>query len=335
MSLSAPAPERAKEEAAAWFARLNTRSISAGALEEFRLWRQTPGNREAYASIEAIWRKTGALKGHPELGDAVEGALARTRKSAPAGALLVGLRSRPVTSLSIAALATLALVLGLRIFESRSDYATAVGEDRLVHLADGSQVRLDTSSEIKVHFASGVRRVELVKGQAFFQVAHDPSRPFIVQAGKTDVRATGTRFDVRRDDGVVRVTLLEGSVEVRAAQSSGPGHWALRPGQQLRLGAGLATPTTADVTAATSWTSRRITFQAVPLSTAIAEVNRYSARKVVLDAPGVGAIPVGGVFDCGDTDAFVAAVSDLQGLRAVRQADGSIHLVAASHPSAG
>lgn len=339
MSLSSPLADRAKEEAAAWFARLNTRSISAAALEEFRIWRQTPGNREAYAAIEAIWRKGGALRGDHDIDEAVSTAFARTRKSSPWKRILAALTRRPLTSFSAAAVAAVAVLAGAQLVEARSVYSTGVGEQRLVRLEDGSRVRLDTQTRLKVRFNGGVRRVELDRGQAFFEVAHDASRPFVVDAGPTDVRAIGTRFDVRRDDGRVRVTLVEGAVEVRAAEPSndaGPDRsWTLKPGEQLTTGSQPAVKRAVDVAAATSWTTGRITFHAVPLTAAIAEVNRYSKQKVELDAADVGAIPVTGVFDSGDTDAFVAAVSDLHGLRVVRQADGAIHLTAQPEPAPG
>lgn len=339
MSLSSPLADRAKEEAAAWFARLNTRSISAAALEEFRIWRQTPGNREAYAAIEALWRKGGTLKGDPDMDAAVSAAFARTRRANPWQRILAALRSRPLTSFGAAVVAAVAVFAGVQIIDARSVYSTGVGEQRLVRLEDGSRVRLDTQTRLKAHFSSGVRRVELDRGQAFFEVAHDAGRPFIVDAGQTDVRAIGTRFDVRRDDGRVRVTLVEGAVEVRAAEPSNDAapdrSWTLKPGEQLTTGSQPAVKTAVDVAAATSWTTGRITFHAVPLTAAIAEVNRYSKQKIELDAADVGAIPVTGVFDSGDTDAFVAAVSDLHGLRAIRQADGAIHLTAQPEPTPG
>lgn len=332
MSLSSPLADRAKEEAAAWFARLNTRSISAAALEEFRIWRQTPGNREAYAAIEAIWRKGGALRGDHDIDEAVSVAFARTRKSSPWRRVLAALTSRPLTSFGVATVAAVAVLAGAQFVEARSTYSTGVGEQRLVRLEDGSRIRLDTQTRLKVRFSGSVRRIELDRGQAFFEVAHDAARPFIVDAGQTDVRAIGTRFDVRRDDGRVRVTLVEGVVEVRAAEPSRDAaqdrRWTLKPGEQLTTGHAPTVQRVVDVAAATSWTTGRITFHAVPLTAAIAEINRYSAQKIELDAADVGAIPVTGVFDSGDTDAFVAAVSDLHGLLATRQADGAIHLIA-------
>lgn len=312
--------ERAEQEAAAWFARLNQRQVSLATLEAFRLWRQSPGNRSAYKAVEAQWSAMAALRDQPEVDLAVAGALAR------GGAARSG-RSR-LMSLGIggaAAAGLIAVAFGGYAFLNRGALTTGVGEQRIVQLADGSTVRLDTDSRIVLRFAAGERRVALDRGQAFFDVAHDPSRPFIVQAGDTTVRAVGTRFDVRRDGDQVRAVLVEGVVQVRTASAATV--WTLQAGQQITSGDGAPQAREADVQAATGWTSGHIVFEAVPLAAAVAEVNRYSQRKVVLDDEALAAVPVTGVFDSGDVGAFVSAVCLLHPLKAEPDSDGGVRLV--------
>jgi transmembrane sensor len=233
------------------------------------------------------------------------------------------------------ALAGLAIA-GAAIFglpQLQPAYSTAVGEQRLVRLEDGSRIRLNTDSRVRVAFSRGERRLVLARGEAYFDVAHDARRPFIVQAGDASVRALGTRFDVRRDAGQVRVTLLEGRVRVR--HDGQPRSWTLAPDQQLTLSAGGAgTTRTADGASATSWTTGRLVFHETPLAAAIAEVNRYSDRKVALDAQGLSGRLVNGVFDVGDTDSFVRGVAALIELKATATPDGSIRLQAARHADA-
>ena len=319
MARSASAHKRAREEAAAWFARLNRRSVPLQALEDFRAWRQDPKNRAAYQAVESTWRDTAALADDPEIGAALTAALARPRpsKSAPWA----------LPAAATAGLAALAAVAVMAIGPGTA-YSTRVGEQRLVRLEDGTAVRLDTDTKVAVAFHSGERRVQLMHGQAFFDVAHDAARPFIVDAGPMRVRAVGTRFDVRRDGAEAKVTLVEGIVQV---QSSGarPTGWTLRPGEQVNLG---RTPArvTADIAQATSWTSGRVIFQGLPLAQAIDEVNRYSPHKIRLEAPAVADVPVTGSFQTGDVDAFVSAVSDLHGLIAKKLSDGTIVLDASS-----
>lgn len=328
MSNLPPPSKRVQEEAAAWFARLNRRQVPLASLEAFRAWRQRPGNRAAYADVEGLWREAAELQGDAEIRKAVSSALARPAGRRGWTRAILGPGWRPALGVTAVALVGLAVAIGLQIRSAGAIYATKLGEQRLVRLEDGSRVRLDTDTRLAVRFGKGERRLRLERGQAFFEVAHDTSRPFVVEAGQTRVRAVGTRFDVRRDDGQVRVILVEGIVQVRDDAPARRAAWTLKPGEQLTTGAS-ATPRPVDVTAATSWTTGRVVFQAVPLVAAIAEINRYGAHKIRLAAPGVGQVPVTGVFDAGDTDAFVAAVSDLHDLRPSRQPDGVILLSAA------
>lgn len=329
MASPSPAPDEALiKEAAGWFARLNTRQVSSATLEAFRQWRQEPGRREAYAEVERAWRRTAVLEGDHDMGQAVDAALARGAQRR--AALHAWTRPRIAIGALVLGLAVAALGAGWAFWPALAGrtYVTGVGEQRLVQLEDGSRVRLDTDTRVSVRLGAHARRVRLVRGQAFFDVAHDASRPFVVAAGAADVRAIGTRFDVRRDAGHVRITLVQGLVEVRGP-AAGAAAVRLHPGEQVSANGALSAPRPVDLDAATSWTDGRIVFHAVPLRAAIAEVNRYSRRKIVLDAPGLADEAVSGAFDSGDIDAFVAAVSTLQGLRAEPQGDGAIHLAPA------
>jgi transmembrane sensor len=214
-------------------------------------------------------------------------------------------------------------------------YRTGVGEQRLLVLQDGSRVRLNTDSELRVRFRSGERRVILARGEGFFEAAHNPARPFVVEADGARVRALGTKFDVRRDAATVRVTLLEGRVQVaRADQAAGA---TLTPNQQLTVtGRGVGAPVATDANEVSSWTTGRLSFRNEPLDDALAEVNRYAAHKVSLDGPAtLGRQPVSGVFNVGDTPAFVAAVSTFFDLEATTASDGSVRLAPKAKSSDG
>jgi transmembrane sensor len=320
MARSASAEKRAHEEAAAWFARLSRKSVSLQSLEDFGAWRRHPANRAAYQAVEALWRESGQVAGGAAIDAAVTDALNRGKRAAgPSRVWLAGIAT--------ASLALFAMVAVLTVGRGAT-YATRVGEQRLVRLDDGTAVRLDTDSKIAVTFRRGERRVQLVRGQAFFDVAHDAARPFIVNAGPMSVRDVGTRFDVRRDGAQAKVTLVEGVIQVRGLGVSTQA-WTLKPGEQASLGR-TPTLTVADVRQATSWTSGRVVFRSLPLAQAIEEINRYSPHKIRLAAQGVADVPVTGSFETGDVDAFVSAVSDLHGLVANKSADGTIVLDASS-----
>jgi transmembrane sensor len=327
MSQADPARGRADAEASAWFARLKRRQVPLSAIEAFRSWREDPDNRAAYQRIDKTWRDAGTLGDHPASRQAVSEALRRgaTRRSRREQ------RRAWAAGASVTAAVFLVSAGGAWIYVSaRPSYATRVGEQRLVRLADGSTVRLDTATRIEVAFSGASRKIRLAHGQAFFDVAHDGARPFLVTAGPLTVRAVGTRFDVRAG-AEPSVTLVEGVVEVRR-QGPQPQSWTLRAGQQL-IAAAVAAPRPVDAVAATSWTLGRVVFENVPLSAAVAEINRYCAHKIILRAPAVAQTPVSGSFDTGDTAAFVAAESDLHDLRADKLPDGDIALEPASATS--
>ena len=317
---------RAEAEAAEWFERLRRPAVTARALKDFHAWKRSETNAAAFRRVEAGWRATGALVGHPEVQAAAREALARRP-----------LRRRrdwrqiwmPATALGALALILLAWA-DLGVFPA---YRTGVGEQRLVALEDGSRVRLNTDSVIRVAYWCDRRRVFLRRGQAFFEVAHDPARPFVVSAGGAQVRALGTRFDVRRDHGAVAVTLVDGRVRVAASRGDAA---ELAPNQQLEVTSGGLSPVQAAPADALSWTRGRLVFRDTPLSAAIAEVNRYSARKIDLaEASGLADEPVSGVFDTGDVDAFAAAVAAVYGLRPTGEPGGAIHLAPAAEDTLG
>ena len=318
---------RATSEAADWFARLGARSVTNGDVANFDAWRRDPRNDAAYAKIEALWRKAERLKGDPEI-EAVADAVVHPKAPPPPTKPVSGLKLPPATVkwTGLGILICVAAVLASQPIWRGALYVTDAGEQRVVGLSDGSQVRLDTRTRLRVRFSKTARTIELERGQAFFTVAHDAARPFLVDAGDTEVRAVGTRFDVRRDHQDVRVVLVQGVVEVRdeTAPSSPPVR--LQAGEELTPEATGMTRRLADVEAATGWTQGRIVLRSVPLSQAVAEVNRYSRDQLELEPGPIGATEVSGVFDAGDTEAFLAAVKDLHGLVPERQWNGTLRL---------
>jgi transmembrane sensor len=313
-------------EAAAWFTQLSQKSVTTAALYEFQAWRRDAANARAYAEIEATWEATKRLANDPDIQAATAEALRRRPNRARLrrrGLLGVGPFAVGATALAAVAIAVAAMWLITQIPPS---YETRVGEQRLVVLKDGSRVRLNTNSRLIVRFRRDERRVVLARGEAFFEAAHDPARPFIVEADGARVRAIGTKFDVRRDDASVKVTLLEG--RVRVLQANHPAAATLSPNQQLTVtDAGMTAPRTTDAREAAGWTSGRVIFHATPLEDAIAEVNRYADHRIELTAPTpLARQPISGVLDTGDTGAFVSAIALEFDLKSTSAPDGVIRL---------
>jgi transmembrane sensor len=311
-----------RKEAADWFARLNQRTVTTADVKGFSDWRRDPENARAFNRVEAMWEAAGALAKNPEMAsltrEAAETAGPARKRRAATGRLI-----------PIGVVGAMALALGaggfLWVSQQPTRYVTAIGEQRTIQLEDGSRIILDTGSEVAVRFTGGRRSVTLTAGQAMFDVEGDPARPFVVAAGDTRVTAIGTRFDVRRSGAGARVILVEGQVDVRR-DTADDGRWALSPGQQVTTSAARPTIATANVPASTSWTTGRLTFENTPIAEAVAEVNRYSRDPIELRDVRISSVQISGVFNAGDIDGFVAALSDLYALQATKAEDGRIVL---------
>ena len=201
-------------------------------------------------------------------------------------------RDRPV-SLALAQLDQL-------INPNASVYRTAVGERSTITLPDGSVATLNTDTVLKVAFTDTARGVRLVRGQALFEVAHNKSRPFEVYAGDRTITALGTVFDVRIDGDGVKVALVEGRVRVRPRAPRPAG---AAPAPQVVMAAGevleaqRAQPMVVrnlDVMRETSWRSGVVVFDETPLSEAVAELNRYSHERLLIDDPSIAGLHVTG-----------------------------------------
>lgn len=315
----------ADDQATNWIARLGTRTISLDTIQAFAKWREDPANAEAYRRAEQLWSRTGELANDPDIQAALDQAQRRRPRR-------FGAKQIAAAGLTTALAASLAV--GAFFWQIRGTYATEVGEQRSLQLADGSRVRLDTASKIRVRFTEGERRIELAEGQAFFEVAHNPARPFVVMTADASVTAVGTVFEVRRVGSETRVVLVSGAVDV--AQAGVPSaRQRLLPNQQTAIKSGRAKVSAIDADTATSWTDGELTFVDKPLAEAVAEVNRYLATPIVLDAPAAASTPINGVFRSGDRTAFVSAAAHLFNLKAIREADGKVRLVSSRNNAPG
>ena len=313
-------PSATEREAAAWMTRLDHAVVAQETLARFRTWREHPLNDAAFRALQTTLRQAGQLADDPQIRAAL--AEARQRRRRRPGPIAAGIAAACAGG---AALAAAGLFVGLQ--SGGDTYRTLVGVRSVIHLADGSNVQLDTDSRLRVRLGPHARRLELERGQAFFDVAHDPARPFIVTAGDLQVTAVGTRFDVRRDARAhARVVLVQGQVKVRAVADHGQRAWALTAGQALATDvAPRPSPVEDDV--ATSWTTGRLAFHDAALSDVLTETNRYSRQHIHL-APDarLTRLRVDGVFTAGDNASLTQALRDLYGLHAAPAPDGDLVL---------
>ncbi len=224
---------------------------------------------------------------------------------------------------SAAAAASVAVAAGLLSWWLAAPrYATGVGEQKLIALTDGSTVQLNTATAIGVDLQQTARQVTLRWGEAFFNIAPDPQRPFVVKAGAGEIRVVGTKFNVRVAGATAVVTVVEGHVKVSGSR----GRPASGAAMDLLAGEAVAVaPERAparqpavDPAKSTSWREGKIQFERDPLSAVIAEVNRYSEAQFAIDDPAVRALTLTGVFRTGDVDAVAFALRESYGLKTQR-----------------
>jgi len=290
--------------AADWAARIDRGPLSPGEDTRFQAWLagdvRCPG---AYARMRAIALNT-------------ERARALGTDFDPAA--FVPQASSRRTVLRAGGAIAAALLIGVagtwQMLKQRGRFITAKGESKSIALKDGSVVTLNTASEIQVNFTDALRAIELVRGEALFDVAKDKARPFVVAAGDTHVRAVGTSFIVRRLDAApVQVLVREGIVEVfRPAGGTAP----------VRLGANAmaeARPDGSDIAAHAvpavqvrrlmAWQSGQIAFEGETLAQAASEFSRYSDTRIVIDDPSLAREEIAGLFKATDPVGFARTVA--------------------------
>lgn len=323
--MNEPINRQILDEAGAWFIEFRTGSPMVSAREEFMQWlRRSPEHIRAYLDISRHYvhlpgpanvslQEADRLlqKACSRLADGVvpieEGRtglseiLARPRRRAS---------RRPLTFAVAATVLILAGVTMLYSFLQRGIYSTGAGEERTVTLEDASRLELNARTRLRVTYSPGLREVELIEGQALFQVAKDTARPFVVRTDSAQVRAVGTEFDVYRHGAETRVTVLEGTVAVQSPLASAaivsPADLLVGAGEQAvvpQQGKPKAHPTNA--VAATAWTRGELEFLEAPLAEVVDEFNRYSPRRLVLGSPSPTSVRISGIYSSADPASLI------------------------------
>lgn len=316
--------------AALWFARLQGDDVPPHDRREFERWLKADArNAAAWEDLDRTWNNLAAIERDPAFAALRADALGAGEKRPHWDRRALGLAAAGLVAAVGGGIVGKRWLSGEASRAPAADepvFSTAVGERSTFRLADNSVVTLSTDSAVRVNHWAEERRLTLLRGQAFFQVAKDPSRPFVVAAGDKRVTAVGTAFDVRMEPGKLSVTLVEGRVRI-AADAPANGHGGER---RVEMSAGsrfvAADPadwliSAVDTAKEAAWLKGRLVFDGEPLSAVVAEMNRFSERKLMLADPGLGATPVSGVFKTGQIDAFVAALKTY-GLADVGRADG-------------
>jgi transmembrane sensor len=205
-------------------------------------------------------------------------------------------------------------------------FETRHGEQQTHRLADDSVLHLNTDTAITVRYSKTERVVTLTSGEADFEVAHEPNRPFRVFAGPAEVVDLGTRFDVRLGSDSTVVTVTSGRVAVGQSAPSRSGRANPDPAvrfvqlgadQQITVaeGAWPATPVAVDAQRTTAWLHRQIMFENEPLGRVVTEFNRYAWKPIEITTPALRDLEISGVFTTDDSDAFIAFLRSLEGVQ--------------------
>ena len=295
------------DQAGHWVVRLASGDIGAAELDAFKVWlADAPEHRAAFHRERALWQS-------------LEGSKAAFASALPVPHRRVRKWARTVTprrSLAAAAAAVIVALLAPDVAVTlRADALAGTGEVRTITLPDGSTAMLDSGAAIAIRFGSAERRIDLLRGQAWFEVRHLDPRPFRVAALSGVTQDVGTAFEVSRGSdavtigvtqGVVRVTTPEGrngvrlSVQQRARYAEG--------GMVHRLAPGMANSIAA-------WRRGLIVIDERPLSDAIAEVARYRAGPTLTFADTSGGAKISGVFRIAAPDEALEALAQMGGLR--------------------
>ena len=199
--------------------------------------------------------------------------------------------------------------------QSGETYRTGKGERISFCMSDGTQITLNTDTELVLRTSWFSRRVNLLRGEALFTVAHDTGKSFEVIAVGGTIRDLGTRFDVHREDNVVSVTVLEGSVEVWTDQERDARLLGANDQISYDASGGITPIVKADAESVTAWSVGRILFRRTPLPKIFSEVARYHDVRIDVADERVNTIEVNGTFRIDDVDGLFRAIETLLPVR--------------------
>ena len=318
---------RARTQAATWLTRMG-RGLTPSRQRALESWLANPTNANEFSELRAMLDVAAELKGpvRARLVARVEAEPQRRRPSAGA-----------VWLAGVAAMAVAAAVSagGLWLWDLGylpRTYHTAIGQERTVVLPDGSVAYLNTDTRLRWVGSPANRRVQLLGGEVFFEVVHDPLRPFRILLPDSEVRVLGTRFDVyRKPDGDVRVTVLSGrvSVEGLGGGRQTPPSWVreLVADQQIEYSPlGLI----GDVHPALAanvirWREGIIETRGEPLSRFVSDLSRYTPQRIVISDPRAAQMWIGGAFSDRNVDATIDRIARIEPIT-VTHRDGALIL---------
>ena len=313
-----------RDTALGWIARFRSGSASDEDRAAFALWlAQDKNHKQAMDSMLDMWQDLASVQ--QMYSDAPEGT---PRKAAN--------QSRHWLRASVATAACIALALFIWPQNTPDTsqptyYQTALGEQLRIELDDGSTATLNTSSRLSVSFDKEQRHIDLLRGEAFFEVAKDPSRPFNVDAGSARVTAIGTAFNIYRGKQASSITVAEGVVRVTELGKTGgraPATETLHANQQLKATEqGLQTATATDVSQHTAWQRGELIASEMTLFEFARQIERYHDTRILISDSSIAAMTISGVFPLDELDPILQALQLSLGLQVISLNDNTLQLI--------
>jgi transmembrane sensor len=284
-----------REAAIDWLSRIRTGAMTRADRDAFDAWLAADeANRAAFEKAFALWRD---LKG----------------VSIPAAAAPSRQPHWPLAAATLAAMLLFYFASDLTILW-RADFATGVGQLKTVTLEDGSRIELNADTAIAKHYSNGRRHLTLLKGEAWFAVASDPARPFVVEAAGGTTTALGTSFDIAMSDGGAQVSVTEHKVAVAAAGGTA----IVEQGQQLSYHHDLSVLAAhpADVEDEAAWRRGYLIFHDKPLGDVVAAINRHFHGRILIMTPSIRDRKINGLFRTSEPIESIRAIELSLGIRA-------------------
>lgn len=341
-------------EASEWFVLLRQKDVPRKLRVEFANWLlESPVHVKEYLAIAQTWGALAAVdpEGRIELEpntsqEEIVTSIARGKLARGTSSLTGNMGTRRNTLTVAASIAFFAIFFILPFVawnkSGPTHYSTRLGEQRSIVLEDGSILELNTLTNVTVNYTESERRIELLNGEAIFNVQHDADRPFLVDSGAALVRVTGTTFAIRRKPSATSVAVIEGNVavvrndtdEAETLARNGSIQTDIGDGNAVMLKAGqiatvdsvvspITTRQVESIESVTAWRERRLVFDARPINAIVEEFNRYNANRIIVDDRRLETLRFSGVFDSNDPDSFLEFLESTSDVDVLRRRDGT------------
>ena len=343
--------DKIREQASEWITRLEDPAIQGDDIQELVTWLDSnPHHRTEFLELTSLWGNMDILS---ELAEMIPLDSQQTNRFKKTDTF----DFRRYPGFAVIASVCAVLLLGIYVLnnnqwlgavpeESDVDivYTTPVGDQDSVRLVDGSSIKLNTDTRVQVDYTSNFRNIYLGRGEAYFDVVHDAKRPFVVHVGKGSVTAVGTAFNIKYNDKIVGVTVIEGIVEVNTLLANDvvtgvSGRQSMKKGivTKTSVSAGqlvefdeaihFVDPVEPEeIDHKLAWQRGMLIFDGDYLEDAVNEITRYTDTEIVINDQAIRRVQIGGYFRTGEIDAMLRAFESSFGIAVTRVNDNLILL---------